>query len=79
MTKPDALLVFGDSLSDAGEAYDLSGRVVKVPIPPDSAGYNGWFSNGLIQSRVTADLLAVPAEVYAVGGARAVGSRTVEQ
>ena len=79
MTKPGALLVFGDSLSDAGRAYDLTGRVVKVPIPPNSAGYNGWFSNGLIQSKVTAELLALPAEVYAVGGARAVGSRTVEQ
>ena len=60
MSKPEALLVFGDSLSDSGNAYDLSGRVLKVPIPPESAGYNGWFSNGLIQSGVTADLLGVP-------------------
>ena len=79
MSKPETLLVFGDSLSDQGNAFDLSGRVLKVPIPPASAGYNGWFSNGLIQSGVTADLLGVEAENYAVGGARAVGSRTVEQ
>ena len=61
MSKPEALLVFGDSLSDQGNAFDLSGRVLKVPIPPASAGYNGWFSNGLIQSGVTADLLGVEA------------------
>jgi phospholipase/lecithinase/hemolysin len=79
MGKPEALLVFGDSLSDHGNAFDLSGRVLKVPVPPVSAGYNGWFSNGLVQSGVTADLLGVPAAFYAVGGARAVGSRTVEQ
>ena len=79
MSKPETLLVFGDSLSDQGNAFDLSGRVLKVPIPPASAGYNGWFSNGLIQSGVTADLLGAEAENYAVGGARAVGSRTVAQ
>ncbi|MFO1208478.1 MAG: SGNH/GDSL hydrolase family protein [Amaricoccus sp.] len=73
------LLVFGDSLSDLGAAYELSGAVIKVPIPPASAGYNGWFSNGLIQSGVTADLLGLDAEGYAVGGAKAVGSRTVAQ
>lgn len=74
---PRKLLVFGDSLSDAGNFHDLTGAVVKVPIPPASAGYNGWFSNGLVQSLVTADLLDASAEVYAVGGARAVGTRTV--
>ncbi|MFO1143452.1 MAG: SGNH/GDSL hydrolase family protein [Amaricoccus sp.] len=79
MSKRDTLLVFGDSLSDLGAAYELSGEVIKVPIPPSSAGYNGWFSNGVIQSGVTADLLGLDAEGYAVGGARAVGSRTVEQ
>jgi phospholipase/lecithinase/hemolysin len=79
MSKPAALLVFGDSLSDHGNAFDLSGRVVKVPIPPASAGYAGWFSDGLVQSAVLADLLGVGSANYAVGGARAVGSRTVAE
>ena len=61
MSRPERLLIFGDSLSDSGDAYALSGAVVKVPIPPASAGYNGWFSNGLIQSEVTADLLGADA------------------
>ena len=76
---PSKLVIFGDSLSDAGNAFALSGQVVKVPIPPASAGYNGWFSNGLVQSEVTADLLGAPTDNYAVGGARAVGSRTVAE
>lgn len=79
MARPDRLVLFGDSLSDSGNAFALSGAVLKVAIPPDSAGYNGWFSNGLIQSEVTARLLGAELDNYAVGGARAVGSRTVAQ
>ena len=79
MSRPERLVIFGDSLSDSGNAYALSGAVVKVPIPPDSAGYNGWFSNGLIQSEVTADLLGADLDNFAVGGARAIGSRTVAE
>ena len=77
--KPEAIYMFGDSLSDLGAFYALSGQVLKVPLPPASAGYEGWFSNGLVQSGVTGDLLDVPTEVYAVGAARAVDTRTVEQ
>jgi Ca2+-binding RTX toxin-like protein len=79
MSGPERLLLFGDSLSDSGNAYALSGAVLKVPVPPDSAGYNGYFSNGLIQSEVAASLLGATLDNYAVGGARAVGSRTVAQ
>jgi phospholipase/lecithinase/hemolysin len=79
MPQPSSLYVFGDSLSDAGAFYELSSAVLKVPLPPDSAGYAGLFSDGLIQSTVTAGLLGIPAEVYAVGAARAVGSRTVAE
>lgn len=79
MGEPERLLLFGDSLSDSGNAYALSGAVVKVPIPPASAGYNGWFSNGLIQSEVTAGLLGAALDNFAVGGARALGSRTVAE
>ena len=79
MPRPEKLLVFGDSLSDSGLAYALSAAVLKVPVPPASAGYDGWFSNGLIQTEVAAGLLGTALDNYAVGGARAVGSRTVAQ
>lgn len=79
MTPVDRILVFGDSLSDTGGLYGLLEGVLKQPIPPDSAGYAGVFSNGLVQSAVTLDLLGADGDVYAFGGARAVGSRTVAQ
>jgi hypothetical protein len=56
---------------------ELSGKVLKVPVPPASAGYAGNFSNGEVQSGFTPGLLGVGAEVYAVGSARAIGSRTI--
>jgi phospholipase/lecithinase/hemolysin len=79
MSRPDKLLVFGDSLSDSGIFYELSAAVLKVPVPPDSAGYNGWFSNGLVQSEVAAGLLGADLDNFAIGAARAIGSRTVQQ
>lgn len=79
MPTPERLLLFGDSLSDSGNAHALSGAVLAQPIPPESAGYNGWFSNGLIQSEVTAALLGAQLDNFAVGGARAVGSRTMAE
>ncbi len=79
MSAPDRLLVFGDSLSDSGNFFDLSGAVLRVPLPPESAGYAGRFSNGAVQSEVSALLLEATLDNYAVGGARAVGSRTVAE
>ena len=79
MGEPERLLFFGDSLSDSGNAFALSGAVLKVAIPPASAGYAGWFSNGPVQSEVTADLLGASLDNFAVGGARAIGSRTVAE
>lgn len=79
MSTPTRLLLFGDSLSDSGNAYELSGAVLRQAVPPDSAGYAGYFSNGLVQSEVAAGLLGAELDNYAVGGARAVGSRTVAQ
>ena len=64
MSGPERLILFGDSLSDSGNAYALSGAVLKVPVPPDSAGYAGHFSNGLIQSEVAAGLLGMAPETF---------------
>ena len=72
------IIYFGDSLSDQGLMLELSGQVLKVPVPPASAGYAGEFSNGEVQSGYTPALLGVDSEVYAVGSARAIGSRTIE-
>jgi phospholipase/lecithinase/hemolysin len=76
-TAPSRIVYFGDSLSDRGLLFELTGRVLKVPVPPESAGYVGWFSNGEVQSGYTPALLGVDSEVFAIGGARAVGSGTV--
>ena len=77
-TTPSRIVYFGDSLSDHGAFHEVASRVLTVPVPPESAGYVGWFSNGEVQSGVTPDLLGASADVYAVGGARALGERTVQ-
>ena len=68
-TTPSRIVYFGDSLSDHGAFHEVASRVLTVPVPPESAGYVGWFSNGEVQSGVTPDLLGASADVYAVGGA----------
>lgn len=73
----ERLVFFGDSLSDHGRIFGLTSQVLKVPVPPASAGYAGWFSNGEVQSGYTTDLLNLEADYYAAGGARARGSRTI--
>ena len=45
-TAPSRIVYFGDSLSDRGALHDVTSRVLTVPVPPESAGYVGWFSNG---------------------------------
>jgi phospholipase/lecithinase/hemolysin len=77
-TAPSRIVYFGDSLSDRGALHDVTSRVLTVPVPPESAGYVGWFSNGEVQSGVTPELLGASAEHYAVGGGRALGVRTIQ-
>jgi phospholipase/lecithinase/hemolysin len=77
-TTPGRIVYFGDSLSDHGALHEVTSRVLTVPVPPASAGYAGWFSNGEVQSGVTPGLLGASADWYAVGGARALGVRTIQ-
>ena len=77
-TTPSRIVYFGDSLSDHGAIHDVTSRVLTVPVPPASAGYAGWFSNGEVQSGVTPELLGASADYYAVGGGRALGVRTIQ-
>jgi phospholipase/lecithinase/hemolysin len=77
-TAPSRIVYFGDSLSDHGAIHDVTSRVLTVPVPPESAGYAGWFSNGEVQSGVTPELLGASAEYYAAGGGRALGVRTIQ-
>lgn len=67
------LYVFGDSLSDMGNVYDLTKAVVPVPGPPY---FNGRFSNGPVYAEVLADRLGLNLDNsldggtdYAYGGA----------
>lgn len=57
------LVVFGDSLSDPGNALALTGGL----FPP--APYSGTFSNGPTAVQYLASSLGVSAQNYAVGGA----------
>jgi phospholipase/lecithinase/hemolysin len=67
-----SLVVFGDSLSDAGRAFDLSGGAFP-PSPP----YAGRFSNGPVAAEYLAGFLGLPlahsgvpgGTDFAVGGA----------
>ncbi|MBI2382413.1 MAG: SGNH/GDSL hydrolase family protein [Gammaproteobacteria bacterium] len=60
------LYVFGDSLSDPGNAQALTGGA--VPVSP--AYYQGHFSNGLTASERLASYMGTGAHNYAIGGAR---------
>ena len=44
--QPDALYVFGDSLSDTGNVWILTGNVVPPSISPHQTYFDGHFSNG---------------------------------
>ena len=69
------LVVFGDSLSDVGNAYALSGGT----IPPSPPYYMGQFTgpDGPVWAGIVGDAFEAqgkPVRNYAVGGAEALGS-----
>ena len=82
MAKDDninGIAYFGDSLTDGGDLFDFMTAVLEVPVPPESAGYAGVFSNGAVYGEVATELLDKDYVNYGVGGARAVGTRTVQE
>lgn len=77
----DRILYFGDSLSDGGTIFEITSQILAVPFPLASAGYlGGVFSDGPVYSQTTPELLGF-GEVgnFAVGGARALGSRPISE
>lgn len=81
-TRPSSLIVFGDSLVDAGNAYIGSGGATAQP----TLGYvDGRFTNGyeytdIINRRLTGSYTRpalLGGDNYAVGGARAAGDATL--
>lgn len=75
---PDKIVYFGDSLTDNGNVFELTSRAVLIGIPPADAGYAGAFSNGPVHADVTPQILGAEAENYAMGGAQALGTQTLE-
>lgn len=69
----DQIIAFGDSLSDNGNIYSLTERASKVipnmPVIPSNPYYEGRFSNGPVWVEQLAQLLNVPLNDYAYGGA----------
>lgn len=77
----DTLLYFGDSLSDSGGFFNASSKVAIIGIPFAFAGYDQKFSNGPVYADRVPDLIGVeggPEQNYAVGGARILADRTME-
>lgn len=69
----DKIVVFGDSLSDNGNIYNLTVDANKassaLPIVPKTPPYfNGRFSNGPIWVELLAESLNIPLTDYAYGG-----------
>ncbi len=61
----DSIVAFGDSLSDKGNLYSLTGDT----IPPSPPYYQGRFSNGPVWVEDVAKYLGIPLADYALGGA----------
>lgn len=74
------LVYFGDSLTDDGNLYSLSGAVATDSLPVDAAGYNQRFTNGLVFAEYTTALLGVANELnFGIGGAQALGALTLRE
>src|SRR6056297_1164288 len=81
---PDTVVTFGDSLSDSGAIFGLTGALLAdplaLPVPGEllaTPGYSGVFSNGPVHTQRLVAELGAGLDGYAVGGARAADDRTV--
>lgn len=72
------LIFFGDSLTDAGNTFELSSQNLLVPIPPENLGYAQRFSNGEVYADIVPRLLGIESvENFALSAAAALGERTL--
>ncbi len=83
----DKLFIFGDSLSDDGNIYELFSTLLQVGLPPDGFGYNQNYTNaeingnGAMWTEEATHLLGLAennVHNFAFGGARVLGVQTVE-
>lgn len=71
------IVYFGDSITDGGTLFDITTRLLTQPFPLASFGYSTRITNGQNYADVVPDLLEVETQNFAIGGARAVGVRTL--
>lgn len=75
----ERIVYFGDSLTDQGNLHALTEAALLFALPPDAFGYAGKFTDGNTFAGVVPGLLGVTDVAnYAVGGARALGSRSLQ-
>lgn len=78
----DAMYVFGDSLSDIGNAFNLTKKAEGEGLPPSPPYFMGRFSNGPVWVEYLARLLQLPSSVcsnFATGGANTGSTNTYLQ
>ena len=63
------IVFFGDSYTDTGRVYDLTGDVLLLPYPFDLLGYQQGFTNGDVWTAPLSELLGTGEANYAIGGA----------
>jgi phospholipase/lecithinase/hemolysin len=75
------IYVFGDSLCDIGNSFDVTKQTLKQPIPATPPYFYGRFSNGLVWVEYLAQLLKVNHDQctnFAVGGATTGTTNTLD-
>ena len=77
-TNDVGVVYFGDSLSDDGTMHDLTEVTLNTAVPPAAYGYAERFTNGEVWTEIEARLLGASVyQNYAVGGAEALGQKTL--
>lgn len=74
---PQSIVYFGDSMTDGGNLFDITTQILTIPFPLASFGYSENVTNGRNYADVATSLLGAEEINFAIGGARAVGERTL--
>lgn len=73
----DRIVYFGDSMTDGGNLFALSSQLFSLPFPLAAFGYSENVTNGKNYADAASALLGAEEINFAIGGARAVGTRTL--
>ncbi len=76
-TASGPIVYFGDSMTDGGNLFDITTRILTIPFPLAAFGYSENVTNGRNYADVASALLGAEELNFAIGGARAVGVRTL--